>query len=70
MSNEINTIIKEKAKEILQDTITSLKEEPYNCTDNEIGMALADVINKEELIKGLNAGKELTQVQGVEKEST
>ena len=33
-------------------------------------MALSDVVNKEDLIKGLNAGKELSQVQGMEKEST
>ncbi len=70
MSNEINTIIKEKAKEVIQDTVNSLKEEPYNCTDIEIGMALTDIVNKEDLIKGLNAGKKLPQVQGMEKEST
>jgi|GEM_PF-6264049 len=68
MSNEVNTIIKEKAKEILIDTVRALMDEPYGCSVEEIGMILSDVINKEELIRGLHAGETHEGVQRVEKE--
>lgn len=68
MSNEINTIIKEKAKEIFINTVKALLEEPYNTTIEELGMALAECVDKEELIKGLNAGTQHEGVQRVEEE--